>query len=314
MSKTIEDKFNPLKSTKLLNYNGYFTDLYKLYENRKFPKILMLTGEKGLGKFTFIFHLINFFFTKGNKNQYDLKNYAINVDNDFYKKILSEVNQNFIYLGKNFNKKVGVDEIRDIKNKFNTSSLNELPRFTVLDDADILNPNSANALLKLIEEPSNLNYFILINNKRKKIIETLKSRSLEVKIFMNKEVKAKVLDTLSIKFKIGLDRYTRFIEFTSPGTLIRVLDCLITENIEEDLNFMDVSEILLDKYKKDKNDIYIETIRFLLDVNIIKKFQQNKNKILKLSFFKKDITKLLFQYENFNLSKNSVLESFKNIN
>ena len=314
MSKTIEDKFNPLKSTKLLNYNGYFTDLYKLYENRKFPKILMLTGEKGLGKFTFIFHLINFFFTKGNKNQYDLKNYAINVDNDFYKQILAEVNQNFIYLGKNFNKKVGVDEIRDIKNKFNTSSLNELPRFTVLDDADILNPNSANALLKLIEEPSNLNYFILINNKRKKIIETLKSRSLEVKIFMNKEVKAKVLDTLSIKFKIGLDRYTRFIEFTSPGTLIRVLDCLITENIEEDLNFMDVSEILLDKYKKDKNDIYIETIRFLLDVNIIKKFQQNKNKILKLSFFKKNITKLLFQYENFNLSKNSILESFKNIN
>ena len=59
-----EDKLT-LKSTKLLNYNGYFTDLYKLYENRKFPKILMLTGEKGLGKFTFIFHLINFFFYKG---------------------------------------------------------------------------------------------------------------------------------------------------------------------------------------------------------------------------------------------------------
>jgi len=314
MPKTIEDKFNPSKSTKLLNYNGYFADLYKLYENRKFPKILMLTGEKGLGKFTFIFHLINFFFTKGNKNQYDLENYEINVDNDFYKQILSNVNQNFIYLGKNFNKKVGVDEIRDIKNKFNTSSLNELPRFTILDDADILNPNSANALLKLIEEPSNLNYFILINNKRKKIIETLKSRSLEVKIFMNKEVKAKVLNTLSIKFKIELDSYPRFIEFTTPGTLIRVLDCLITENIKEDLNFMDVSEILLDKYKKDKNDIYIETIRFLLDINIIKKFQENKNKILKLSFFKKDITKLLFQYENFNLSKNSILESFKNIN
>ena len=67
MSKTIEDKFNPLKSTKLLNYNGYFTDLYKLYENRKFPKILMLTGEKGLGKFTFYISPNKFFLRRGIK-------------------------------------------------------------------------------------------------------------------------------------------------------------------------------------------------------------------------------------------------------
>ena len=34
----------------------------KLKEKNKFPKVLLLSGEKGSGKFTLSFHLINFFF------------------------------------------------------------------------------------------------------------------------------------------------------------------------------------------------------------------------------------------------------------
>ena len=44
-------------------------------------------------------------------------------------------------------------------------------------------------LLKLIEEPSENNYFILINNGRKKLIETIKSRAIETKIFLKTKVK-----------------------------------------------------------------------------------------------------------------------------
>ena len=124
---------------------------------------------------------------------------------------MSNVNENFNYIGKSESKKVGVEEIREIKKKFNTSSLNNLPRFTIFDDADLLNSNSANALLKLIEEPSDLNYFILINNKRKKIIDTLKSRSLEVKIFLKKKDKENILKDLSEKFGIELNSYSEFI-------------------------------------------------------------------------------------------------------
>ena len=49
---------------------------------------------------------------------------------------------------------------------------------------DAYRPNAANSLLKLIEEPSENNYFILINNGRKKLIETIKSRAIETKIFL----------------------------------------------------------------------------------------------------------------------------------
>ena len=36
-----------------------------------------------------------------------------------------------------------------------------------MDDIEMFSTNSLNALLKLIEEPTKLNYFIFINNKKK---------------------------------------------------------------------------------------------------------------------------------------------------
>ena len=226
---------------------------------------------------------------------------------------MSNVNENFNYIGKSESKKVGVEEIREIKKKFNTSSLNNLPRFTIFDDADLLNSNSANALLKLIEEPSDLNYFILINNKRKKIIDTLKSRSLEVKIFLKKKDKENILKDLSEKFGIELNSYSEFITKTTPGTFLRVCECLERSKIDETKNLYDSTEILLDKFKKDKNEIYLEAIKFLLDIQVDKSLKRKKYDFLKVVFLKKNITKLLFEYENFNLSKNSVLESFKTL-
>ena len=40
-------------------------------------------------------------------------------------------------------------------------------RFVILDDVEMFNLNSMNALLKMIEEPGPDNYFILIYNKSK---------------------------------------------------------------------------------------------------------------------------------------------------
>ena len=286
MPKSTEDKFNPINSTKLFGHNDYFAALTELYQNGKFPKVMLLTGEKGSGKFTLAFHLVNFFFTN-KKNSYDLKNLMINTESNFYKKILSNVNENFNYIGKSESKKVGVEEIREIKKKFNTSSLNNLPRFTIFDDADLLNSNSANALLKLIEEPSDLNYFILINNKRKKIIDTLKSRSLEVKIFLKKKDKKNILKDLSEKFGIELNSYSEFITKTTPGTFLRVCECLERSKIDETKNLYDSTEILLDKFKKDKNEIYLETIKFLLDFEIDKYSRSESCDPLKTAYFKR---------------------------
>ena len=306
--------FNPTESIELYNYREHFKILSKLYNNNSFPRILLLSGEKGSGKFTFIFHLINFFFTFDDKKEsYDIKNYRINTENSFYKNTVSNINENLVYIGKDSHKNVSVENIREIKKKFNTTSLNNLPRFTILDDVDLLNSNSANALLKLIEEPSDKNYFILINNKRKKMIDTLKSRSIEFKIFLNSKDKYNIAELLSKKYSVNINNYKHYLNITSPGSFIRICDCLEKIKINNKLNLYSSAEILLDKFRKDKKEIYLESIKFLLDCVIADGIKRRKLNFIKMGFLKKIIVKRMYDYENFSLSKNSVLETLKSL-
>ena len=62
MPKNIkEDKFKPINTIKLFSYNDYFSIFVGLYKSKRFPKVTLFTGEKGLGKFTLAFHLVNYF-------------------------------------------------------------------------------------------------------------------------------------------------------------------------------------------------------------------------------------------------------------
>ena len=64
-------------------------------------------------------------------------------------------------------------------NYANKSSFNNKERIILIDNVENLNLNSSNALLKIIEEPNDNVFFILIFDNTKKILETVKSRCLK---------------------------------------------------------------------------------------------------------------------------------------
>ena len=139
----------------------------------------MISGKKGIGKFTLINHFLNYIFD----NNYNLKDRIIDLNSKFNKQYLNEVFQNIIYLsGHNF-KSIKIEDIRNLKETILSSSINDNKRFIILDDIEQFNKNSLNALLKIIEEPPSQNYFILINNQSRTLLETIYSRSIEIKIF-----------------------------------------------------------------------------------------------------------------------------------
>ena len=51
-----------LYSTKLISLEIYFDEMVKLYESNTLPKVLLLNGKKGIGKFTLVFHFLNYIF------------------------------------------------------------------------------------------------------------------------------------------------------------------------------------------------------------------------------------------------------------
>ena len=88
--------------------------------------------------------------------------------------------------------------------------------------------------------------------------------------------KQQYLWDLSEKFGIELNSYSEFITKTTPGTFLRVCECLERSKIDETKNLYDSTEILLDKFKKDKNEIYLEAIKFLLDIQVDKSLKRKK--------------------------------------
>ena len=59
----------PEQTLKLISFHKKINEFQKLYSLNILPKVIMLSGEKGIGKFTFIIHLIISLIDKEN---YDL--------------------------------------------------------------------------------------------------------------------------------------------------------------------------------------------------------------------------------------------------
>ena len=68
---------SPIKQTNLYGLENDFDEFVKLYNNKKLPNKILLSGQKGIGKSTLCYHLINFILSKDEDNSYDLKNHAI---------------------------------------------------------------------------------------------------------------------------------------------------------------------------------------------------------------------------------------------
>lgn len=79
---------------------------------------------------------------------------------------------------------IKIDKIREIAYRISTTSYEGGNRIFILKDIEKMKKESANALLKMIEEPEKRNFFILLANSLNIILPTIKSRAIFVKIKM----------------------------------------------------------------------------------------------------------------------------------
>jgi DNA polymerase-3 subunit delta' len=298
-----------LQSTKLIALDQYFNEMIKLYDAGLFPKVLLLSGKKGIGKFTLVFHFLNYIYSKNEKTHYNTKDKLINLDSSFYVSILNQTNADVIFLQAEEGKNVKIDNIRNLKSVLSRSSLSKNLRFTIIDEVEFLNNNSVNALLKTLEEPSTNNYFILINNQQSELIETVSSRCLRNNIYLNEEQKKKVInyfvDNKKIKINIE-DSYD-----LTPGLLLKYNDAYNKYNIDNNEKILLKLNKLLHGYKKDKDKDLIKMSLFFIDQFFYKLVKDNKNHIDFLLNLKSIIVNKINDFITYNLNINSVLNSIE---
>lgn len=279
----------PLNQTNLFELNHYFDELKKLYLEKKLPNKILLSGEKGIGKCTMSYHLINYILSFEENYSYDFNNYKINLENKSFKLVLNKSNPNFHLIDVAEDRKnIDINQIRNLIFNLNKSSFNSNPRFVLIDNIELLNNNSVNALLKILEEPNDNINFILINNN-KKILPTLTSRCLNFKISITYNQSIKIVNdilNLNIYDLLNIDLINNY---STPGQLLSIISLGEVNNI--DLKNTDLkgflSIMIKEKYyKKDIrfNDILYPLIEFYFRKNLSKnniKLMSIKNSFLK---------------------------------
>ena len=311
----VEEVTKPKSQLNLYGYESYFKFFNKLYEQDKLPNSILISGQKGLGKSTFTYHFINFLLSKGEKNEYNRRDYLIDPNNSTYKSIQSGTHANLFILDAIDGENIKIDQIRKLLLFLNKSTYYKSVKIVLLDNAEYLNINSSNALLKAIEEPSKDTYFFIINNDSQKIMNTIKSRCIDFVINFNflkkKNIFNKIAQTYSLNFtESDLDI---FLYFDTHGNLLKYLTTLKNSDFKISEDYLSCISYFMDLYNE-KTDPKL--------LGFITLFIQNfYNQLsLKNSFFINDyyrnLNKILYLIDNmkkFHLDKKNIIFSIDKI-
>ncbi len=267
----------PINQTKLFGLDKYINELISLDNSNILPNKILLSGPKGQGKSTLAYHFINYCLSKNEEFSYNTSTFEIDPKNHTFKTIVNKSNSNLILIDIDLDKKfIDINQIRDLITKLNKSSLNEKPRFVLIDNIEFLNISSINALLKCLEEPSNNIFFFLINNNRK-ILKTLSSRCLNFKISLSNHESLQISNKLLSKNTYDIINPDLINYYVTPGIILNLVHF-------GTVNELDLSNISLDNFLKD----------------IIKNQHYKKNNFIKNTIF--DFIQLYFRKINLSFS------------
>ena len=262
-------KLEPANQITLFSHKEKFESLINLYSENKLPNKILFSGEKGIGKCTLAYHIVNYILSLSEENPYDTKNLQINSENKSFKLVQNKSNPNFILIDVSADKKnIDIDQIRNLILLLNKSSFNDKPRIVLIDNIELLNINSVNALLKILEEPNDNINFILINNN-KKILPTLKSRCLNFKIQLNFNQSIDTINKILNNNIYDLLNIDLINHYNTPGQLFYLIN--LQNQFDLNLKEMNLKDLIFfiiknKHYKKDFiiNELIYSLIEFYL--------------------------------------------------
>jgi DNA polymerase-3 subunit delta' len=152
----------------------------------------MITGPKGIGKATFAWRIAKYLLCSPIKEEGaslfgDTPGVIETLDIDPHHPVLrriqagsegrlSIVRRPFDAKRKLFKAQITIEEIRKLKSFFALSAADGGRRVVIIDAADDMNVNAANALLKVLEEPPQHTILLLISHQPSRLLPTIRSR------------------------------------------------------------------------------------------------------------------------------------------
>ena len=185
----------------------------------------------------------------------------------------------------------------------------------MIDNAEYLNQNSSNALLKALEEPKANTFFFINYNKASLISETIKSRCLEFKFFFTQKKKKEIFLNIikDYNLKLDLNYFDKYFIFDTPGNILKYYLIFNNSNINISNDKLSLISHLFDLYSSKKDPDLLSFASIFIE-HFYNELSFNNTNNLNIYFTNKyKILNHINNMKKFNLDKKNTLNSVYDI-
>lgn len=181
-SDRYSDTLHPRENRLLIGHEQAEYIFLSALHQKKMHHAWLISGLEGIGKATLSYRLARFLLHFGQNFSAEISTLELPENSPVISQItaLSHPNLRILRRGVSDTNKIAasitVDSVRSMSSLFENTSADGNYRICIVDSADDLNIASANALLKLIEEPPQHSLFLLISHNPQSLLPTIRSR------------------------------------------------------------------------------------------------------------------------------------------
>ena len=176
---------HPRETTSLFGHREAEMALLGAYRSGRIPHAWLIGGAQGIGKATLAYRMARFVLAHRNPLTSDVQHAEtlwVDPSDPVARHVAAGAHGGLLTLERTLNDKgvmrtvITVDETRETISFFGSTAAVEGWRVCIVDTVDELNPNAANALLKILEEPPQQSLFLLVSHAPGRVLPTILSR------------------------------------------------------------------------------------------------------------------------------------------
>ncbi len=190
----IEGAPHPRATQTLLGQAAAETTFMQAFNTGRLHHGWLISGPKGVGKATLAWRLARFLLATPDDDgglfaAPPPETLDIAADHPISRRIAALSEPRLFLLRRAYDEKkaklqdvISVDEVRKMKSFFTLSAADGGRRVAIIDAVDEMNPQAANALLKLLEEPPKAVTMLLVSHQPARLLPTIRSRCRELRL------------------------------------------------------------------------------------------------------------------------------------
>lgn len=182
---------HPRETSRLFGHREAEAALLTAYRSGRIPHAWLIGGPQGIGKATLAYRMARFVLAHSQPLAPAVQraeNLAIDPDDAVARQVAAGSHGGLLTLERTANDRgvmrtvITVDETRETIAFFGSTAAAEGWRVCIVDTVDELNPNAANALLKILEEPPQQSLFLLVSHAPARVLATIQSRCRKLRL------------------------------------------------------------------------------------------------------------------------------------